>query len=447
MVPGKTLLASCSALLLGSLLIACGSDDGDSNGNDGSGGNAGSGASGTGGIGANSGQSGSGGRSEGGAGASGTNGSGGSGGQGAPCTDVAPSAEYTCAQQAGWGKCGEDWMQGFCDASCERCVSDDGYGVQVGSGGEVDPNCGVSPANPNATLQAKKLLCYLYAVQTGKQILSGQQETSWFVDPEEDMAIIHEHTGKYPAIRGLDYLYGSQTRRAMVWWNAGGIPSLMYHMGSPVAEDTYDGSKATGASIDATLTAGSAQNVVFMERLDRVAGELKRLQDANVAVLWRPFHEADGGWFWWSMEGGAGYVKLWKFMFEYFTEEKQLNNLIWMLPFARNPAPAYFPGKAYVDIAGADTYYQYVSPDQQRPPPFTELFNATRTVAGTSIPLALHETDILPQPSTMFGTGQAGWVLFNLWAAEFLREHPVPDLQSAYAHESTITLDEVANLK
>ena len=41
----------------------------------------------------------------------------------AACSDEAPDASYTCAQQAGWGKCGESWMSGFCDASCGRCGS------------------------------------------------------------------------------------------------------------------------------------------------------------------------------------------------------------------------------------------------------------------------------------------------------------------------------------
>ena len=44
--------------------------------------------------------------------------------------------------------------------------------------------------------------------------------------------------------------------------------------------------------------------------MDQVAEELKKLQEANVPVLWRPFHEFDGGWFRWGKGGKDNFIKL-----------------------------------------------------------------------------------------------------------------------------------------
>ncbi|MGC4086955.1 MAG: glycosyl hydrolase [Polyangiaceae bacterium] len=98
-----------------------------------------------------------------------------------------------------------------------------GVTASGGSAGSTSTSCNVAPANPNATAQAKKLLCYLYS-QYGNHVISGQQETSWS-SPEADISWYVSNTGKYPAILGGDYLYPNGTStRAIAYWNAGGIP-------------------------------------------------------------------------------------------------------------------------------------------------------------------------------------------------------------------------------
>ncbi|MDP8999504.1 MAG: glycoside hydrolase family 26 protein, partial [Myxococcota bacterium] len=213
------------------------------------------------------------------------------------------------------------------------------------------------PVNPKATQQAKNLLCYLQT-QYGNHVLSGQQETSWAGNPETDVNYIYASTNKYPVVLGGDYLYSNgTTTRAQAWWNAGGIPMICYHMGAPPLSDSYaNAMSAAGGGINAVLTPGTASYASFIQKLDYAAGELQKLQAANVAVLWRPFHEAGGTWFWWSKEGGAQYVRLWTFMYNYFTNTKGLNNLIWLHPYNGSPQSAFYPGKAIVDVAGADTY-------------------------------------------------------------------------------------------
>ena len=103
---------------------------------------------------------------------------------------------------------------------------------------------------------------------------------------------------------------------------------------------------ATNATVE-----GTWENKVFTEDLKNAAAYLKLLRDADIPVLWRPFHEAAGGWFWWGKDA-ASFKSLWIAMFNYFKTEG-LDNLIWTTE--GNDAD-WYPGDQYVDIVGRDVY-------------------------------------------------------------------------------------------
>ncbi len=94
--------------------------------------------------------------------------------------------------------------------------------------------------------------------------------------------------------------------------------------------------------------------------MDRKAGWLDELQDADVVVLWRPLHEMNGCWMWWCCRDQTKFVNVWRHMFDYFTDTKGLNNLLWVYAPNRGPvtyaAEYYYPGDDYVDIVGLDYY-------------------------------------------------------------------------------------------
>jgi hypothetical protein len=306
-----------------------------------------------------------------------------------------------------------------------------------GSGGTGGTSCGVAPVNPNATTQAKKLLCYLYDIY-GEGVLSGQQETSWN-NPEGDVSFYVTNVGKYPAVLGGDYLYPNGTStRAIAYWNAGGITMIRYHMGAPPNADTYENSMGT-ANIANVLTNGTNEHASFISKLDYVAAELQKLEDANVAVLWAPFHEVQpNGWFWWSKGTSAQFIALWTTMYDYLTTTKGLNNLVWLMPFSGSPNGSWLPPKQSWDISGPDTY--------ATGQPFTQMFATTKNIVGSTVPIPLHETGVIPQPSQMFPSN-APWVLFSVWAGYQRDNNPLSAIQSAYASSYTITRDEVPNLK
>jgi mannan endo-1,4-beta-mannosidase len=119
------------------------------------------------------------------------------------------------------------------------------------------------------------------------------------------------------------------------------------------------------------LNSQSAVHASWIRQLDTMASGLEELRDAGVVVLWRPFHEMNGGWFWWCNDDYKGqgwtpredFAALWKHMFDYFTHTKKLNNLLWVyspnaqLTPAIRPTDFYYPGSDYVDIVGYDLYY------------------------------------------------------------------------------------------
>jgi hypothetical protein len=331
-------------------------------------------------------------------------------------------------------------------------------GGATGTGGST---CSVTPVSPNASPQAKNLLCYLYS-QSGNHVLSGQQESNFLANPT-DISWYITNGMKYPAILGSDFLYRDgaactavtpSTMRGIAYWNAGGLTMFHYHMGMPgvgltCANDCFSGtncsepsSPPTPAFFTAVVTNGTPENASLNAKLDYMAVQIGAMQTANVPVILALFHETQAnGWFWWSMAPTAtAFVQLWTYTFNYLTQIKNLTNIIWLMPFSGLPSAAYFPGTSYVDISGADTF--------GTSQPFTSLYSACRADAAptTAMPTALYETGTVPTPSAMFPSA-APWILFNVWSGFETSANTVTNLQSVYSDPHTITRDLIPSLK
>lgn len=85
------------------------------------------------------------------------------------------------------------------------------------------------------------------------------------------------------------------------------------------------------------VTPGTAEHTAAMADLKRTADYLDQLNKAHVPVLWRPLHEIDGGWFWWTDQTKPeNTAAAYRMVFDYFVKERKLNNLIWVFnPGAR----------------------------------------------------------------------------------------------------------------
>lgn len=180
---------------------------------------------------------------------------------------------------------------------------------------------------------------------------------------------VYNWTGKYPAMNCFDYLhlasssaesgawinYGDITP-VQNWWNAGGLVLAMWHWNVPIeqgSEDYHFNTSETEFNLTNAVKDGTWENTVVKADLEKVAGYLKQLQDAGIPVIWRPLHEASGGWFWWGTDA-ASYKALWKMMFDTFTAEG-LTDLIWVWT-SQTDDMDWYPGDEYVDIIGRDLY-------------------------------------------------------------------------------------------
>ncbi|MBD3421720.1 MAG: hypothetical protein GF398_16525 [Chitinivibrionales bacterium] len=292
------------------------------------------------------------------------------------------------------------------------------------------------PANSAMSTEARAVLAYIQSLE-GTGWISGQREQSFSAFGEAE-AYIYNTTGKRPAIHGEDMNglieYG-ETRVAdkinrRRYFNQ--LITIDWHMGAPPLADTYANSKQQ-VSIDDVLTPGTTEYESFVHKLDSAAGFLALMQDADVPVLWRPWHEMTGAWFWWGKDGADQFKRLWIFMYDYFTHSKQLNNLIWVWSAAHttNDVASYYPGDAYVDILGVDIYNGS----------YTASFHRIDSISEKPVALTENNSD-LPTPEFVQQRG-VDYVWFFPWHTQWIEGIPQDTLRHIYTHNYTITLDEL----
>ncbi|MBR3149504.1 MAG: leucine-rich repeat protein [Eubacterium sp.] len=302
-------------------------------------------------------------------------------------------------------------------------------------------------SNENATQEAQRLYAYI-ASNYGSRVISGQQESTWMDgnNPQYEMNYIYNSTGKYPAIRGLDFMnddFSGVVSRAKAWANRGGIVTICWHCGTSFSGSFNESQNQTftDEEWEAVLTKGTAENTAFLNAMDKAGNALKQLQNEGVPVLWRPFHEFDGAWFWWGKGGSERFKRLWIMMYEHFTYDLGLNNLIWVLGYSHNGMDYgtnladWYPGHQYCDIVGADSYEVAQNGAEKR------LYNPVYSIVQGRKPLAMHETGLNP---TVEQFQDVPWVYFMTWHTNYLTdENSTSALNTLYNSDYVITLDEV----
>ncbi|MCX7801182.1 MAG: glycosyl hydrolase [Fimbriimonadales bacterium] len=231
------------------------------------------------------------------------------------------------------------------------------------------------PCDPEATPEARALLAYL-AGQYGKRTLTGQVG-------DADESYVRRVAGRSSAVRAGDLMdyspsrlrYGANpgrhTEAMIARARTGAVVTMLWHWNAPSGlldkeETAPDGSKRDlrwyrGFYTEATTfdVAKAMQDPASEERrlllrdIDAIAAELRKFERARVPVLWRPLHEADGGWFWWGAKGPEPFKRLWRLLHQRLTRRHGLHNLLWVLTVSD---PAWYPGDDVVDVIGVDAY-------------------------------------------------------------------------------------------
>lgn len=313
--------------------------------------------------------------------------------------------------------------------------------------------------NPNADENALRLMHFLCDVY-GDKILSGQ-----YCDSGPDgveMRVIEQATGKTPAVLGLDMIELSPSRvthggskvidYAKDFWDRGGIVTFCWHWNVPekyIKGIWWKGFYTEQVTIDlaAIMNGEDPEGYdLLVSDIDAIAGHLLELQEAGVPVLWRPLHEASGGWFWWGASGADAYKQLYVLMYDRLTNYHGLNNLIWVW---NGQDAAWYPGDEYVDIIGEDIY-----PGNRVYSTQSGKFLGAVDYTDARKVIVLSENGCLIDPELAVRDGVM-WGLFCTWQGEFVQRNGRLSeeyndqnmLRKVYTSDAVLTLDELPDLK
>ncbi len=304
-------------------------------------------------------------------------------------------------------------------------------------------------ANARASPEARNLLRYLYAV-SGRRILSGQHNYTMNRSGYSDRAA--QIAGKYPAVWGSDFGHGPESlakRQEMIYeakrqHAQGSIITLMWHAVRPVDEETAGWKESVQADLTLAqwrelVTPGTPLHKRWLAQVDGIAAYLKQLRDANVPVLWRPYHEMNGGWFWWGQQKGeAGYKKLWRLLYNRLTNHHKLNNLLWVWnagapdPKWAGPYADYYPDPRYVDVLAVDVYGGHYKQSY-----YDDLLRLAR-----GKPVALGEVGELPTAPVL--SSQPRWTWFMVWPSHLEGNNKPEAVRALYNDPRVLTRDETA---
>ena len=303
-----------------------------------------------------------------------------------------------------------------------------------------------APVNPEATPAARRLLEQLQGV-AGSRIIAGHENS--VAGPDLYPERIRTLTGALPEVWGCDlagyYAKGyvdELVRLAEEKWRAGYIVTLMWHTGRPQDDPPFPWKesvqgKLTDAQWRELITPGTPLNAHWQARVDTIASCLARLRDLGIPVLWRPFHEQNGVWFWWgNRRGPDGSARLYRMMFDRFVRVHHLDNLLWVwdanaprrLPGDEAYAyDDYFPGLDCVDILAADVYHA----------DFRQSHHDELLELGGGKLIALGEVGEVPSPEVL--SLQPLWAWFMIWG-DFVDTHNSPaQIRTLYGDPRVMT--------
>ncbi|CAN5541744.1 glycosyl hydrolase [soil metagenome] len=299
---------------------------------------------------------------------------------------------------------------------------------------ELIPTNLPEPKKPPATLSDPEASPATKALMQSLVNDYGRVTRSGVISPK-DAKIVHDRAGVWPAIMAGDLMDYSPTRlghnvtsesppeRMIYEAHTGYVISMMWHWNAPaklidamiqVDGKTIDArwfsgfnANATAFDLAAALKDPNGENYKLLLRdIDAIAVQLSKFDAAGVPILWRPLHEADGGWFWWGSKGPDAFKQLWSLMHDRLTNHHHLHNLIWVYTGTANWE--WYPPADEFDVVGVDFY-----PNDPRDPA-SAIWDAINARYGDRKLIALTETRGVPDLAAAAKLG-VRWSYFVSW--------------------------------
>lgn len=217
------------------------------------------------------------------------------------------------------------------------------------------------------------------------KIIIGQQDAFNSFYQNSGSSDIKKTTGNDPSILGSDFMFITDKDNPNNNWYVqqenkiiqdtkdayakGMINTFCWHLREPYNEKSFYSADMTSEQrTDAfkSLLPGGKFNDWYKKKLDKVASVVSNLKDTNgkqIPIIFRPFHEFDGNWFWWGANycTAEEYISVYRFTVNYLRDTKNVHNIL----FAFSPDNSYttpssylsrYPGDDYVDVLGMDNY-------------------------------------------------------------------------------------------
>lgn len=290
------------------------------------------------------------------------------------------------------------------------------------------------PADKYATKETVNLFNNLKKLSKKGFMLGHQDDLAYGVEwrYKENRSDIKEVTGDFPAVYGWDLggieksnneknLDGVPFKKMKEFiqqgYERGGVITISWHAASPIGaqKGAWDTTHGTVASVLPT----GINNKLYKEWLDKIANFFSSLKGKNgeaIPVLFRPFHELTGNWFWWGSSACSEeeYKKLWRYTVSYLQEERKIHSLLWVYSTSDNFKTKEeflnrYPGDDVVDMFGFDAY-QYDDP--QKNDWFQKNVNALLAIIG----------DIAKEKNKLSALSETGYeaIPFANWWTETL---------------------------
>ena len=248
--------------------------------------------------------------------------------------------------------------------------------------------CGSGNKKPMETPK-DQLVHRLFTFAESKQIAYGHQDDlfyghTWKVEDWENDPLersdVKAVTGHFPMLMGCDLggieladscnldgvPFGLMRKAALKHIERGGIVTFSWHPRNPLTGgDAWD---ISSNEVVKSVLQGGEKHTEFMLWLQRAADFIESLGD--VAVIFRPWHENIGSWFWWGGKlcTAQEYMELYRQTWLYFTKERGLTNILWCYspngPLKPEDYMSRYPGDEFVDILGTDIY-EFVAPGEE----------------------------------------------------------------------------------